>query len=181
MSEAIKQNISTIGEPVTNQAPAPSTEQSNGSNSQRQEAYVRVSSVAAADNPGTLTAASLPSGYLANGSMLDDDGVILPEYLDACPEKLAEALKPLSANSFQRAFLSKVRAASKKKVPCSAKKNCALGMVIQAKKLIHRTKDPAPAVLLDMMQAATATVMDTATFEALYMHLDAICTFMLCE
>ncbi len=127
----------------------------------------------------TLTAASLPADYLTGGTMLDGDGVILPEYLGEHAESLAKSLAPLSAFSFQRAFLTKAKEASKKKVPYSAKKNCALGMVIAAKKLVARAKDPAPAVLLEMITAATATVTDEATFAALYMHLDAIYTAML--
>lgn len=126
-------------------------------------------------SPGT----TLPDGYLVNGSMLDADGVMLPEYLGEYAEKNARSLKPLSASSFQRAFLAKAREANKKKVPYSAKKNCAQGMMIAALKQVSRKKDPAPRVLLDMIRAATATVVDDATFEALYMHLDAICTYMM--
>lgn len=173
MSEVINQNATTTGEPVKEQAPAPNTESKSETTTTPTQA--------SATSEGKTPAASLPSGYLVTGSMLDSDGVILPEYIGEYAEKLAQALKPLSANSFQRAFLSKAREASKKKVAYSAKKNCALGMVISAKKLIHRAKDPAPAVLLEMIQAATATVTDPAAFEALYMHLDAICTYMLCE
>lgn len=127
----------------------------------------------------TATAGTLPAGYLANGSMMDSDGVMLPEYLEKYPQELAKKFKPLSAASFQRAFLSKLKEANKKKVPYSDKKNCAQGMVIQAIKLVNRKKDPAPAVLLDMVKLATATVADDTTFNTLYMHLDAICTYMM--
>lgn len=63
----------------------------------------------------------------------------------------------------------------------SVKKNCAQGLVIQAMKLVNRKKDPVPSVLLDMMKLATATVVDDATFNTLYMHLDAVYTYMLVE
>lgn len=53
--------------------------------------------------------------------------------------------------------------------------------MIQAMKLVNRKKDPAPSVLLDMMKLATATVVDDATFNTLYMHLDAVYTYMLVE
>lgn len=45
-------------------------------------------------------------------------------------------------------------------------------MIIAAKKLVSRKKDPVPRVLLDMINLATATVEDDATFEVLYMHLE---------
>lgn len=121
----------------------------------------------------------LPAGYLSNGSMLDEDGVMLPEYLEKYPQALAEDLKPLSAASFQRAFISGARAANKKKVPYSVKKNCAHGMLVQAMKLTARTKNPAPPVLLDMIRAATATVVDNTTFAALCLHLEAVGTYLL--
>lgn len=123
--------------------------------------------------------ATLPSGYLANGSMIDADGVMLPEYLGEYAEKIAQSLEPLKASTFQRAFLTKARDANKKKVPYSVKKNCTQGMTIAALKLVSRKKDPAPRVLLDMIRAATATVVDDATFDVLYMHLDAIYTNLL--
>ena len=121
----------------------------------------------------------LPAGYLSSGSMLDADGVMLPEYLEKYPQALAEDLKPLSAASFQRAFISGARAANKKKVPYSTKKNCAQAMVLQAMKLTARTKNPAPSVLLDMIRAATATVVDNTTFAALCLHLEAVGTYLL--
>lgn len=130
---------------------------------------------------GTPTPATLPAGYLNGGSMLDADGVMRSEYLNDYAEKLAQSLKPLSAATFQRAFLTKAKEASKKKVPYSTKKNCASGMVIQAKKLVYRKKDPAPAILLDAVLAATASVTDDATFSALCLHLEAIYTALLCE
>lgn len=141
---------------------------------------------AASTTPATSTPPAnqsdgLPRLYLADGSMLDGDGVIRPEYLGEYADKLAQLLRPLSASSFQRAFLSKAREANKKKVLYSTKKNCALGMVVQAKKLVHRKKDPAPAILLDMVSAATASVTDDATFSALCLHFDAIYTALLCE
>ncbi len=131
---------------------------------------------AATENP---VPATLPSGYLASGSMVDADGVMLPEYVGEYAEGVAQRLKPLKASTFQRAFLTKAKDANKKKVPYSVKKNCTQGMTIAALKLVSRKKDPAPRVLLDMIRAATATVVDDATFDVLYMHLDAIYTNLL--
>lgn len=85
----------------------------------------------------------------------------------------------LSALDFIPAVGQEVEEARKKKVPYGVKKNCTLGMVTQAKKLVHRKKDPAPRILVDMIQAATATVKDPDTFEALYMHLDAVYSYLL--
>lgn len=161
----------TTGEPVEGQAPAPGTDSKEPA-----------STVPTQTSEKKATASgTLPAGYLSNGSMVDGEGVMLPEYLEKYPQALAEALKPLSAASFQRAFLSKAREANKKKVPYSSKKNCAQGMVVQAIKLVNRKKDPAPCVLQDMIRAATATVVDDASFGNLYLHLDAVYTYMLME
>lgn len=123
----------------------------------------------------------LPVGYLSSGSLLDENGVMSPDYLEKYPQALAQSLKPLKVSTYHRAFLTKAKEANKKKVPYSTKKNCAQTMVLQAMKLVSRAKDPAPHILLDMMRAVTATVVDDATFEALYVHLDAIETYMLSE
>lgn len=123
--------------------------------------------------------ATLPAGYMSNGSMVDADGVLQQEYVTQYAQQMAERLKPMRATAFHTAFLKEAKEARKKKVPYGIKKNCALGMVTQAKKLAHRKKDPAPSVLVDMITAATATVKDAATFEVLYMHLDAIYSYLL--
>lgn len=128
-----------------------------------------------------LTKASLPEGYIADGSLLDEEGVMRLEYVGSYAEELAEALKPMKASAFRGAFLREAKELRKKKTPYGAQKNCALGMVTQAKKLVYRKKDPAPAVLLEMITAATATVKDPATFEALYKHLDAVYSNLLRE
>lgn len=128
-----------------------------------------------------LTGASLPEGYLAEGRMVEADGVMRAEYTGTYAEELAKKLKPLPASTFYSAFLREAKALRKKKTPYGAQKNCAMGMVTQAKKLSHRSKNPAPPALLEMITAATATVKDPATFEALYMHLDAIYSNMLCS
>lgn len=127
----------------------------------------------------SLNRTTLPEGYLADGSMVDADGALFPEYIGEYAEKSAKALKGLPASTFYSAFLREAKALRKKKTPYGAQKNCAMGMVTQAKKLAHRKKDPAPGVLVEMIQAATATVTDPGTFEALYMHLDAIYSYML--
>lgn len=136
-----------------------------------------------AENPaatsGTPTQKMLPMGYLSSGSILDADGIIIPSYLGKYAKELAQMLAPMKSSTFQRTFLTGAKEASKKKVAYGAKKNCAMGMVTQAKKLAARKKEPAPAMLVQMMTAVTATVKDVATFEALYMHLDAIYSYML--
>lgn len=172
MSEQKK--ITTTVEPVEEQAP--NTENKTPDSTTTPADAKPTAPTQTADKPA---AGTLPGGYLAGRSMVDDDGVMLPEYLDKFAQELAQKFKPLSATSFQRAFLTKAKEANKKKVPYSVKKNCAQGMVVQAMKLVNRKKDPAPAVLLDMVKLATATVADDATFNNLYMHLDAICTYMM--
>lgn len=131
--------------------------------------------------PHGIIIAGLPEGYMFHMSLLDEKGVMYPEYIGRHAQEIAKALKPLKASTFHRAFLTGAKEARKKKVPYSTKKNCAQGMVLQAMKLVNRKKDPAPKILLDMMKLITATVVDDATFEALYVHLDAIETFMLTE
>lgn len=133
----------------------------------------------ASASSATTTPATLPAGYISNGSMVDAEGVLQQEYITQYAQQMAERLKPMKATAFHTAFLKEAKEARKKKVSYGAKKNCALGMVTQAKKLAHRKKDPAPGVLVDMITAATATVKDPATFEALYMHLDAVYSYLL--
>ena len=131
--------------------------------------------------PHGIIIEGLPEGYLFKMSLLDENGVMYPEYIGRHAQEIAKALKPLKASTFHRAFLTEAKEARKKKVPYSTKKNCAQGMVLQAMKLVNRKKDPAPKILLDMMKLVTATVVDDATFEALYVHLDAIETYMISE
>ena len=131
--------------------------------------------------PHGIIIEGLPEGYLFKMSLLDENGVMYPEYIGGHAQEMAKVLKPLKASTFHRAFLTGAKEARKKKVPYSTKKNCAQGMVLQAMKLVNRKKDPAPKILLDMMKLVTATVVDDATFEALYVHLDAIETYMLSE
>lgn len=125
------------------------------------------------------SAAGLPENYCSGGSLTDAEGIILPEYIGETAEALAKGIRPLTASAFYTAFLKSCKDLRKKKVSYTAQKNAALGMVTQAKKLVYRKRDPAPAVLVDMIEAATATVKDPATFEALYMHLDAVYSCLL--
>lgn len=63
-----------------------------------------------------IARAALPDGYMSNGKMVDEDGVMLPEYLEQYPQTLAQILKPLSGATFQRVFLGKLKESNKKKV-----------------------------------------------------------------
>ena len=165
----------STGEPV-NQAPAPGTTETPEATASETPAPDSTAPETTSEAP---TSATLPAGYLTDGSMVDADGVMRSEYIGEYAQELAQRLKPLKASTFQRAFLTKAKEANKKKVPYSVKKNCAQGMVIAALKLVSRKQDPAPRVLLDMIRAATATVVDDSTFSVLYMYLDAVYTFML--
>lgn len=195
MNENIKQNTTTVETEITKAtkattpAPATSPSQTPASTPLRAPEVVKAPEEQAPTTPSTtatgqaiqnaLTRAALPEGYLAEGRMVEADGVMRAEYTGTYAEELAKKLKPLPASTFYSTFLREAKALRKKKTPYGAQKNCALGMVTQAKKLTHRTKTPAPPVLLEMITAATATVKDPATFEALYMHLDAIYSNML--
>lgn len=161
----------STGEPVEGQAPAPGTDTKGPTSTAPAQTAEKTAS----------TSGTLPAGYLSNGSMVDGEGVMLPEYLDKYAQELAGKLKSISSSTFQRAFLTKAKEANRKNTPYSTKKNCAQGMVIAALKLVNRKKDPAPAVLLDMVKLATATVVDDASFSNLYLHLDAVYTYMLME
>lgn len=86
---------------------------------------------------------------------------------------------PIPGTAFNAAFLKGGKDLRKKKTPYSAQKNYVLGLSTQAKKLVYRKRDPAPMVLVEMIEAASATVKDPATFEAMYMHLDAIYGYLL--
>lgn len=126
-----------------------------------------------------LTRATLPKGYLADGSMMDADGIMRAEYVGEYAEALAQLLKPMKASAFRGAFLREAKELRKKRTPYGAQKNCAIGMVAEARKLVYRKKEPAPGVLLEMITAVTATVTSPATFDVLYKHLDSIYSNML--
>lgn len=171
----------TEAAPTTDaQAPIPGTENKTPATTST-EAKAETTQTPATASTTAASTTALPEGYLANGSILGDDGAIRPEYIGKYAQILAGKLKPLKASAFYTAFLKEAKEARKKKVAYGAKKNCALGMVTQAKKLKGRKKEPAPAVLVDMITAATATVDSPATFEALYMHLDAVYSYLLTD
>lgn len=130
-------------------------------------------------NTETATPARLPENYCEGGRLTDEEGIIRPEYIGASAEALAKALSPLTATAFNAAFLKNGKDLRKKKTAYAAQKNYVLSLSTQAKKLVYRKRDPAPMVLVEMIEAASATVKDPATFEAMYMHLDAIYGYLL--
>ena len=161
----VNKKTSTL-EPVEGQAPAPGTDTKGPAST----------NPAASKTPAEKM---LPSGYLEDGVLLDEEGVMRSEYIGRYAEEIASALEVLPASTFYSSFLRERKGLRKKKIPHGAQKNCAMGMVTAAKKLVYRKKDPPPAILLDIVTAATATVKVPATFESLYMHLDAIYSNML--
>lgn len=136
---------------------------------------------AAAEKTSTEPTARLPENYCADGRLTDAEGIIRPEYLEKTAEEIAQALKSIKASAFYGAFLRDAKDLRKKKVPYAAKKNYAQGLAIQAKKLVYRKREPAPGMLVEMMQRVAATVTSAEAFEAMYMHLDAVYSYMLEE
>ncbi len=150
----INTTIST-GEPVTEQAPA-------------------------VDTLSTPTVTGLPDGYLADG-FLETASTGKPflraVYVGTFAQQIAAVLQPMSASAFQAAFLRDTKKHLRRGVPYEAQATCAAAMLPQAIKLTAKRK--APPVLVDIITAAVGAVQDTATFEALYKHLDAVYAFML--
>lgn len=120
----------------------------------------------------------LPSGYLADG-WTDEQGILRREYVEKYAEEIAEKLKGMRASTYHLAFLSEAKTLRKKKTPYSQQKLCTMQMATAAKKLTSRKKDPAPAILLEVIKAATEAVVDSETFQMLYLHLDAIYSYLL--
>lgn len=147
--------INTTGEPVTEQAPA-------------------------VDTLSTTTVTGLPDGYLADG-FLETASTGKPflraVYVGTFAQQIAAVLQPMSASAFQAAFLRDTKKHLRRGVPYEAQATCAAAMLPQAIKLTAKRK--APPVLVDIITAAVGAVQDTATFEALYKHLDAVYAFML--
>lgn len=136
---------------------------------------------AAGEKPVTETAVRLPENYCADGRLTDGEGIIRAEYLEKTAEEIAQALKSMKALAFYGAFLRDAKDLRKKKVPYAAKKNYSQGLKTQAKKLVHRKREAAPGILVEMMQKLDETVTSAETYEAMYMHLDAVYSYMLAE
>lgn len=119
----------------------------------------------------------LPVGYLDGGSMMDVDGILRPEYLKEYAQQVAELLRPMKASAFHKTFIKKLEKLQKPKVSDGAKKLCAAGLAVEARTLVGCRK--APAILLPMIEAVTDTVQDAATFDALYLHLKAVYSYLL--
>ena len=147
--------INTTGEPVTEQAPA-------------------------VDTLSTTTVTGLPDGYLADG-FLETASTGKPflraVYVGTFAQQIAAVLQPMSASAFHTAFLRDVKGHIRRGVPYEAQTACAAAMLPQAIKLTAKHK--APSVLVDIITAAVGAVHDSATFEAMYKHLDAVYAFML--
>ena len=151
----INTTIST-GEPVTEQAPA-------------------------VDTPSTTTVTGgLPDGYLADG-FLETASTGKPflraVYVGTFAQQIAAVLQPMSASAFQAAFLRDTKKHLRRGVPYEAQAACAATLLPQAIKLTVKHK--APPILVDVITAAVGAVQDSATFGAIYKHLDAIYAFML--
>lgn len=171
-SEAVSAtiNATSTGEPVTEQATATSENPTPAPDS------TTPASTAAAED--IRNDSGLPSGYLADG-WTDEQGILRREYVEKYAEEIAEKLKGMRASTYHLAFLSEAKTLRKKKTPYSQQKLCTMQMATAAKKLTSRKKDPAPAILLEVIKAATEAVVDSETFQMLYLHLDAIYSYLL--
>lgn len=145
----------TTGEPVTEQTPA-------------------------VDIPSTPTVTGLPDGYLADG-FLETASTGKPflkaVYVGTFAQQIAAVLQPMSPSAFQAVFLRDAKKHLRRGVLYEAQAACAAALLPQAIKLTAKHK--APPVLVDIITAVVSAVHDTATFEAMYKHLDAIYAFML--
>lgn len=163
-----------ITEPVTAQAPTPSTTSTTSTPS--------ISSIS-----GTTTASTppvLPPNYI-KGGFLDTapDGqrylkaVYLGEYAQACAAALTNEAPTLSAAKFYSTFLRDANKHLRRGVIYEQQATCALSLKLQAIKLVAKRK--APPILTEILTKTTGAVYDSVTFEAFYNHLDAIYCFML--
>ena len=152
--DKISTTIST-GEPVTEQAPA-------------------------VDTLSTTTVTGLPDGYLADG-FLETASTGKPflraVYVGTFAQQIAAVLQPMSASAFQAAFLRDTKKHLRRGVPYEAQAACAAALLPQAIKLTVKHK--APPILVDVITAAVGAVHDSATFEAMYKHLDAVYAFIM--
>lgn len=133
------------------------------------------------DTPSTTTVTGgLPDGYLADG-FLETASTGKPflraVYVGTFAQQIAAVLQPMSASAFQAAFLRDTKKHLRRGVPYEAQAACAATLLPQAIKLTVKHK--APPILVDVITAAVGAVQDSATFGAMYKHLDAIYAFML--
>ena len=144
----------TTEEPVTEQAPAVDTT--------------------------STTSTGLPDGYLADG-FLETASTGKPflraVYVGTFAQQIAAVLQPLSASAFQAAFLRDTKKHLRRGISYEAQSACVTAMLPQAIKLTAKRK--APSVLVEIITAVVSAVHDSATFEAMYKHLDAVYAFML--
>ena len=151
----IKDNTAITGEPVTEQAPI-------------------------VDTPSTTTVTGLPDGYLADGfleTVSTGKPFLRAVYVGTFAQQIAAVLQPLSASAFQAAFLRDTKKHLRRGVSYEAQSACVTAMLPQAIKLTAKRK--APSVLVEIITAVVGAVHDSATFEAMYKHLDAVYAFML--
>lgn len=126
--------------------------------------------------PSTTPAPStaLPEGYLANGTMVDQNGRLLPEYRRDYPRQLANLIKPMDSTTFCTRFLEYAQwlARMDDLKYTQIYYDFTLNMALEAIEWVHKKK--APAVLRSIILAAIETVHDAVTYKAFYYHLEAI-------
>lgn len=153
----IKNITANTGEPVTEQAPT-------------------------VDASSTPTVTDLPNGYLADG-FLETASTSKPflrtAYVGVFAQQIAAVLQPMSPSAFQAAFLRDAKKHLRRGVPYEAQAACAAALLPQAIKLTAKHK--APPVLVDIITAVVGAVHDSATFEAMYRHLDAVYAFIMLQ
>ena len=128
------------------------------------------------------TPTKLPEGYMEGGFMETGGKHRFPkrDYIDRFPKELAISLTTgtpaLTAAAFRIAFLRDAKKLLRSSCE-GAKLSTAATMQVQAIKLVSQNK--APSILIDMFAAIIPAVTDAEAFNALYVHLDSIYTFML--
>lgn len=178
MSE--QKNISTNGEPVTTQAPVPSTDSTTQTTQAPQIANPgKPAEEATASSTQTNSTEALALDYLSGGYYKGEgkQSYPNPDLVSETAQRLARDLAEgkLTPGGFNP-ILRDLKKANKKTLPLEAKRGALAGAIVMAKQLQQRKR--ASGLLADILERNRAAVQTDADYKAAVKHLTAVGVFL---
>lgn len=152
-----------ITEPVTAQAPTPST-----------PSTITPSTPSTTTPSTTSTTPSLPLNYLNNGYYATTDkgaNYLRPEFVGVYAEQIAANLSIMRPSDFN-GLLREMKRSKKKTLPFEARQTAAAEMLPKALALVRRKK--APVLLVEFIKANLDAIHTDEDWTAYLRHLEAI-------